>query len=145
MSSDSLLEVALDYCAATWPVFPVDRATKKPLVEWKPFQDRLPTEEEVKAWWQRWPQANIGMATGQLSGLVVIDCDSEDAARRFIETYPEAARTLQVRTGRGRHFYFQWAEDIRNSAGLLGPGIDVRGEGGFVVLPPSIHMNGEPY
>lgn len=130
------------------PVFPVIRATKKPYVSWKEYQNRLPTEEEVKAWWTKWPDANIGMATGHLSGLIVVDPDSQEATQDFIETYPEAKVTRQAQTGRegARHFYFINEPGITNDAGkLLGSGIDVRGEGGYVVLPPSIHANGKPY
>jgi len=100
----------------------------------------------IREWWTRWPGANVGMATGLMSGLLVIDLDSEEAIRRFLATYPEAGATLQAETGRGRHFYFQWQDGIRNDAGrILGEGIDVRGEGGFVILPPSIHSNGKSY
>ncbi len=78
----TLLDTALKLLgSAGMPVFPVGR-DKKPLIAWKPYQNRLPTEEEVKAWWNQHPYANIGMATGHLSGIVVIDCDSEDAARK---------------------------------------------------------------
>ena len=102
----------------------------------------MPTKQEVQECWSKWPEANIGMATGHLSGVVVIDCDSEKATKRFIEAYPEAENTRQVETGRGRHFYFQFVEGIQNDAGkLLGPGIDVRGEGGFVAEAQG--LNGE--
>jgi len=105
----------------------------------------MPTEQEVQEW-NRWSDTNLGMTTGHLSGLVVVDCDSEDATSAFIDSYPEAKETLQVQTGRGRHFYFLFEQGIRNDAGKrLGPGIDVRGEGGYVVIPPSIHANGKPY
>ena len=121
---------------------------KKPLVEWKPYQDRLPTEEEVTEWWTKWPDANLGMATGHLSRLIVVDPDSQEATQDFIETYPEAKVTRQAQTGRegARHFYFIHEPGITNDAGkLLGKGIDIRGEGGFVIVPPSIHANGKSY
>src|SRR5262249_27933663 len=63
-----------------------------------------------------------------------------------MKTYPEAKKTLQASTGRGIHFYFKWGKGIRNNvASRLGEGIDVRGEGGLVVAPPSIHPNGSSY
>ena len=142
----NLLNFALRKLEKGCPVFPVDRITKKPHVEWKAYQERLPTEVEVTAWWTRWPNANIGMATGHLSGLVVVDCDSHEATDHFIEEYPDSMKTLQVQTGRGRHYYYKFEEGIHNDAGkLLGPGIDTRGEGGFVIVPPSIHANGKVY
>jgi len=141
-----LVDNALKFLKAGKPAFPVMRETKKPYEKWKEFQNRLPTEDEITAWWNQYPDANIGMATGHLSGLVVIDCDSEGAANRFIEEYPEAKDTRQVQTGRGKHFYFINEPGITNDAGkLLGSGIDVRGEGGYVVAPPSVHANGRPY
>ncbi len=128
------------------PIFPVDRATKKPAVEWKVYQDRPPSKAEIMEWQRNKPGANIGMATGHLSNVVVIDCDSTESINRFINSYPEAQCTRQVATGRGRHFYFQHCDGVRNDAGrLLGAGIDVRGEGGFVVVPPSTHANGKQY
>jgi hypothetical protein len=144
----TLIDSALNLARRGKPVFPVDRLSKKPLVAWKPYQDRIPTRQEVRNWWTEWPDANIGMATGRLSGLMVVDCDSEEAVKRFTESYPEGRRTLQAQTGRegGKHFYFCFEERITNDAGkLLGPGIDIRGQGGFVIVPPSIHANGKAY
>lgn len=142
----SNLDEASKFIRQRKPIFPVDRATKRPAVEWKAFQDRPPSEAEIRACQRNKPSANIGMATGHLSGVVVVDCDSEVSITRFIKSYPEALGTRQVQTGRGRHFYFQHCDGIRNDAGkLLGAGIDVRGEGGFVVVPPSRHANGKQY
>jgi len=143
---NSIHKTALKLLGSGKPVFPVERATKKPLVAWGEFQNRLPTEEEITNGWTHYPDANIGMATGHLSGLLVIDCDSQEAAAAFIENYPEVNHSLQAKTGRGVHFYLQFEETIRNDAGrLLGPGTDVRGEGGFVIVPPSVHANGTAY
>ncbi len=140
------LDAALRLLKSGKSVVPVCRATKKPLVEWKSYQNRPPTEEQVKAWWTQWPDANVALITGIISGLVVVDCDSEGATDHFIESYPDAKDTLRVQTGRGQHFYFKFEESIRNDAGkLLGLGIDIRGEGGFVIVPPSLHVNGKSY
>ncbi len=143
----NLADTALDLARRGKPIFPVAR-NKKPLVEWKTFQDRAPTSEEAKEWWAKWPDGNIGLATGHLSGLMVVDTDSQEATQAFIENYPEAEKTLQAQTGRGgaRHFYFIYEPGITNDAGkLLGPGTDVRGEGGYVVIPPSVHFTGKIY
>src|SRR5215471_13525657 len=139
------LEAALSYLRHGWPVLPVDQDSKKPLVEWKPYQTQLPTEDEVKEWFQKWPKANIGIVTGGLSRLLVVDCDSEHALKRFGKLCPGADNTRQCQTGRGKHFYFRFEEGVRNNSGVLGTGIDVRGEGGFVIVPPSVHANGKPY
>src|SRR5215467_10135088 len=122
-------QAALSILAQGFPVFPVEHQSKKPLVKWQVYQNKLPTEEEVKSWWKKWPDANIGMATGELSGLVVVDCDTPEATEQFFQDHPDVANTLQSQTGRGGHFYFQFEPGIRNSSGILGQGIDVRAEG----------------
>ena len=160
----NLSDTALRIAAKGKPVFPVcwtdsvgqcipngpacKHPGKVPLVSWKPYQDHLPTEEQITTWWTKWQGANIGMTTGHLSGWIVIDSDSAVATKRFEDSYPEARDTLQAQTGRdgARHFYFVDEEGIRNDAGkLLGEGIDIRGEGGYVVFPPSVHANGKSY
>jgi DNA polymerase-1 len=165
---NSLLSAALGYHDAGIPVFPLcspawgphthyDTASKKqvecpetswgkhPLVRWRQFQTVLPSREKVERWWTRWSDANIGMATGHLSGLVVGDFDGhvavQEAKRRGLPS------TAFVRTGKpgGQHHYFAWSDDApRNFAGAVG-GIDYRGEGGYVVLPPSRHYLGPYY
>jgi len=110
------------------------------------LKDATTDTNTIRRWWTRWPDANIGLATGRVSRLAVVDCDSQEAVNGFLSAYSEAAGTAQVETGRGRHFFFQWEAGIRNDAGrILGEGIDVRGEGGFVILPPSLHANGNRY
>lgn len=137
--------VALDILKQGFPVFPVRPLGKTPLVPWKPYQENLPSEAQVGHWWRKWPNANIGMATGHLSRLLVIDVDSSEALNVLLKTCPTITRTAQAQTGRGWHFYFQWEAGIPNGTDRLAPGIDVRSEGGFVLLPPSIHKSGRRY
>jgi hypothetical protein len=142
----ALIDAALKLLQSGKPVFPVNRLDKKPYVQWKEFQSRLPSPEQVRTWWKLWPQASIGMATGRLSGLLIVDTDSAESTRRFETEFPEACATLQAGTSRGKHSYFTFEDGIRNDAGLvLGPGIDIRGEGGFVIVPPSVHARGTVY
>jgi hypothetical protein len=97
---------------------------------------------QIRRWWSRWPEANIGIPTGERSGLLVLDIDdhgftSLDALEEEHGPLPE---TLTVRTGGGgMHLYLKYppGSGIRNSAGKVGLGLDVRGEGGYVVAPPS--------
>ena len=80
--------------------------------------------------------------------MVVVDCDSKETARDFYKKLRDLGveNTLRVITGRGVHFYFQYREGIRNDAGrVFGAGIDIRGQGGYVLIPPSIHPNGTTY
>lgn len=104
----------------------------------------------IRGWWNRWPEANIGLATGE-SGFVVIDIDPRNGGTETWATIvaahgPELEDTTTTLTpSGGRHFIFRAPEGvpIRNSAGRLGPGFDVRANGGCIVLPPSTHVSGE--
>lgn len=85
---------------------------------------------------------NFAVVTGELSGVVVVDCDSDEAvreaARRGIPVTPTAT------SGRGRHYYLKWDGAVRNRV-QLGADIDVRGDGGYCIIPPSVHENGRRY
>jgi hypothetical protein len=105
----------------------------------------------IRAWWCRWPDANVGIRTGSVSSLVVVDVDPGhgglDTVRRLQAEGP-LPEGLRVRTGSGGwHLYFAHPGGvIRNSAGTaLGPGVDVRGDGGYVIAPPSRHRSGGSY
>jgi Bifunctional DNA primase/polymerase, N-terminal len=106
-------------------------------------KDATTDAERISKWWDMWPNSNVGIATG--SGLQVLDVESH-ALNELDELIAgrEWPRTPTVYTGGGGlHFYF--AGTGRNSVSKLGPGIDVRGEGGFVVAPPSRHVSGQSY
>lgn len=119
-----------------WSVIPVGR-DKKPLLNWKEFQERFASEEEIDLWFRMWPDANIGIVTGKISQLTVVDVE---AGGQF--NFP---RTFTVATGGGgRHFYYKYQEGVDNKARILEL-TDIRGEGGFVVASPSIHASGKPY
>jgi hypothetical protein len=95
---------------------------------------------------------NIGLATGTPSGLFVVDVDADDGRKTFAnieDKYGKLPQTISVITGRnagGEHLYFRLGgHRVRNSAGLFGAGIDIRGTGGYVLLPPSVHPSGRVY
>lgn len=119
-----------------WSVIPVGR-DKKPLLNWKEFQERHASEAEIDLWFRMWPDANIGIVTGKISGLTVVDVE---AGGQF--NFP---RTFTVATGGGgRHFYYKYQEGVDNKARILEL-TDIRGEGGYVVASPSIHSSGNKY
>jgi hypothetical protein len=102
----------------------------------------------ITGWWARWPDANIGVATG--SGLVVIDIDpahgGDKSFSAAVARLGDLGPTRMCRTGSGgRHLYYSTGTRIPCSQGRLGPGIDVRGEDGYVVAPPSLHISGRRY
>lgn len=147
-ASTSLPAAALELAALGFRVFPVAPRGKKPLI--KQWQRAATTDpEQVAHWWQKMPNANIGLATGKESGLFVLDRDGPAGNRSYAKLCcRELEATLQVRTGKGVHHYVLWPDDgteIRNSAGRIAEGIDVRGEGGYVVAPPSVHPSGAVY
>jgi len=84
----NFLKEALSYCKRGYSVIPIKPKGKKPLVEWTEYQTRIATEKKMKKWWKKWPDANVGIVTGNISGLVVIDCDSKGAVKRFMKDYP---------------------------------------------------------
>jgi hypothetical protein len=107
------------------------------------LKDASNDPDQVKAWWKQYPKANIGVCTGHASnGLTVIDFDLQKGAVSQDKGLPV---TLEVTTGNGFHLWFRSDQEIRNSAGKLGQGIDIRGWGGYVVAPPSVHHSGRVY
>jgi hypothetical protein len=115
------------------------------------LHDASTDPDTIAGWWMRWPTSNIGVATGAGSGLVVVDLDGQVGYDSILELQRAAGQALPdtawVRTPSGGwHAYFRWpGEPVPNSASKLGPGVDVRGDGGYVVAPPSIGANGTGY
>lgn len=132
-----LLKSALRYAAKGKPVFPVVPGGKKPLI--KDWPNAASTDpRRIHMWWSRWPGANIGTPTGERSGFWVLDVDRPEALEELEAQIGPLPPTPTVRTPRGgRHLYFRHVEGITNSPGSLPTGIDVRGEGGYVLVPPS--------
>jgi putative DNA primase/helicase len=146
---------ALSYVKIGKPIFPCNQLTKKPLVK-RGFLAASLEPDQIARWWHQWPAASIGMPTGIASGLFVIDIDVGDdrdglaSLRQLEQAHEPLPATRTVRTGGGGlHLIFHYPRDLGfdlgNSAGKLGPGIDTRGEGGYVVLPPSGHASGRWY
>lgn len=131
--------------AKGWAVFPCEPRGKKPLTD-HGLKDATTDPEKIRGWWTRWPDANIGFATGRYVVLDVDGPDGEAALASLERQHGPLPETLTAKTGRGRHVYFSAnGSRIRNSAGKLGEHLDVRGEGGYVILPPSMHMGGARY
>jgi hypothetical protein len=134
-----MLHHALEYWDRGWSVMPL--SGKKPAIpSWKALQRDRPTIGLLYHWFGIVNETshNIGVVTGKVSDLVVVDADSLEAARWWESTFP--ATPLICRTGKGAHFYFRHpGTEVRNGRHLLGRPIDVRGDGGYVVAPPSVH------
>ncbi len=164
---DPLLEGALWTVARIGHVFPVHSCDASGLCSCRktgcPSPGKHPRIQDwsskassdpdtVRAWWRRWPAANMGVPTGAVSGIVVLDVDGEIGAASLAELerkHGPLPKTFSSLTGGGgQHFLFLHnpRHPIRNKARFLGfAGIDVRGDGGYVVVPPSIHASGRSY
>jgi hypothetical protein len=158
---------ALDYASQGWSVFPVHGRTddggctcprvdcsspaKHPVTR-NGLLDATVNADQIDAWWQRWPWANVAVAAGEKSNIIVVDLDLYEPGCRAscAELAREIGRPPATRTaltgGGGLHqVYERPGFEIRNSAGRLGAGIDIRGDGGYIVAPPSVHITGKPY
>ena len=166
------LKAALAYAARGWPVIPLHNPKggvcscrkkdcssrgKHPRAE-HGLNDGSKDPKQIARWWEKWPDANLGILTGQESGLLVLDVDGMDgkaSLQTLTAAHGSLPKTLCAKTGRtgtdgkrkGAHYYFRApvGVPIRNSAGILGKGLDIRADGGYVVAPPSLHPSGLLY
>ena len=117
---------------------------KSPITSWKEYQTRLPSKEEVTRWFTEYPDANIGIITGRVSNLVVFDLDSAEALKYSQERGGFPA-TVKATSGKGEHHYMKHPGfETRNNVNRKLT-IDIRGDGGYIVAPPSIHGSGNQY
>lgn len=141
----SLINEALEYMELGFSVIPVNLNSKLPLVKWKRLQGEAATEEELIEWWEKWPDANLGFITGAISNVVVIDADTPERVEWLRATYPTSVFQTTGRDGGGLHgFYRPNGQLVKTIAGVL-PGVDIKGDGGFAVLAPSVHKTGRQY
>lgn len=144
-SVSGLAAAAVAYTLWGWSVFPLRPRSKEPLTA-HGVHDASSEPQVVAAWWAEWPQSNIGLDVYR-SGLVVVDLDP---ARGGVETWeklcgeyglPPYATTCSRTGSGGLHLIYRapLGLTMRNSNDKLGPGVDVRGRGGYIVLPPSVH------
>lgn len=159
MNDQTFLSAALNYAKYGWYVFPCHSIKngacscgnheckspgKHPRIK-HGLHSATSDESQIKEWWTKWPTANIGVKTGPDSKIWVVDADLPDGPGEVEKmNLPE---TLKQKTGSGGfQYFFQWnGVDIRNSAKALAPGVDIRGDGGYVIIPPSNHISGGHY
>ena len=141
-----LLAAALDYAARGLPVFPCLPRGKTPAIG-RGFHAATTNPATIRRYWTD-PERNIGIPTGASSGAWVLDVDGiegEVSLRDLEARHGAIPKTRSVITSRGRHVWFAYRDPIPSSAGRIGPGIDVRGDGGYVIAPPSVHETGHRY
>ncbi|MTI95193.1 MAG: DUF927 domain-containing protein [Firmicutes bacterium] len=166
-----MLKPALDYARRGWSVVPLYgiRKTedgklicnckagaackspgKHPWVSWVDYQKRRATQDEIRKWWFDRPASNIGIITGAISGIIVLDVDGAEGAKTLKNGKYLTPPTVISNTGRGWHYIYKHpGGDCRNFAGKIGetilPSVDFRGDGGLIVAPPSRHYTGNWY
>ena len=163
MTSDRQAE-ALALAARGWSVVPMHQGTgeycscrrprcpsvaQHPRVLWERWLSRRATPTDIDFWWDRWPEANVGVVTGWVSALIVVDIDPRnggDGTRAELEAEERAlpATVTSLTGGGGRHLYFAHPTHLVPSR-PLGAGVDLKAEGGVVVAPPSRHASGQEY
>lgn len=168
--SRELLEAALAYATRGWKVLPLhnptdaapcscddgaacDRSPGKHPRTRHGLKDATTNAAVIRQWWANWPHANVGILTGAESGFWALDIDTrkggEDTLERLRSIHGGIPHTAQALTGGGgEHWLFRHGGGelvIPNTVEALGPGLDVRGDGGYIVAPPSLHPNGRLY
>jgi len=155
------LKNALAYRKIGWSVLPMrpandphpndpDGEGKIPYVKWKQYQTKLPSEKTIRRWAKQFPKAQMGIVTGKASGFLSFDFDSPAALESFRSQY-DLPDTIYQDTGRlegGKQFLFKYPDngtEIRNSSSEIMDDVDVRGEGGLIMIPPSLHKSGKHY
>jgi len=150
MPEMSVSKAIEDYIGRGWSIIPIRARDKRPLIQWEEFQHRRADLAEAYAWFSSWPAAGIAVVTGSISNIVVVDIDprhgGDESIERFEQQHGRLPVTVECRSGGGgRHLYFAHpATFVRNKVGFA-PGVDLRGDGGYVVAPPSVHTSGVGY
>ena len=140
-----MLSAALKYHELGYSVIPFREMEKRPAIDWREYQQRRPETHEIRSWWTKWPKANVGIVTGKISGICVIDIDTPEGKEIIDSILPESITPVAADTPRGgQHLWFSMPDfDFRNYQGKNGiPGVDVRAEGGVIVCPPSVRAEG---
>jgi len=140
----SLLKAALYYQKMGFSVIPV-KQNKKPFIKWEKYQTEKAGPDQIQAWWKKWPEANPAIVTGKISGLDVVDVDTQNGLDALNEFLNDNLITPIAETpGGGWHYYFKYQPGLTNKARVI-TDTDIRTDGGYIVAPPSIGENGKAY
>jgi len=133
--------------AAEWALsvnlIPIHPRGKKPLVPWARYQEEFSWTDRP-GWKDQWPGMNYGLVTGSISGVVAVDFDKKDGKTLF-EKYQVAGTAPVSETANGFHALYMIPDEPIGNATRVVPGLDFRGEGGYIVIPPSVHPTGKKY
>ena len=141
-----LLRSAQEYAALGKRVLPCRPSGKEPLTE-HGFRDATADARQIHRFWKQWPDANIGIATGKASELLVLDVDPRHGGFKSLETlcahHKKTKTVVQITGGGGLHIFFKHPGSMRGMK--LAPGIEVKADGGYIIVPPSVHPSGPQY
>ncbi len=132
-----------------WNIFPIHYKAKRPITQ-HGFKDATNDIEQIKRWWTEHPKAGIGLPTGKVNNVIVIDIDPRNGGHvsfdRLLDEYDSLPHTVECLTGGGgNHYYLKYDDRINKSTLKDYPGIDIQSDGKYVILPPSTHPNGKQY
>ncbi len=149
-NGNAMREAALALLGLGWSVIPVEARGKRPIVPWLEYQSRMPRRDEVENWFKARRALNLAIVTGAVSNLVVLDVDpghgGTEALAALERSHGPLPETVEARSGGGgRHFYFTHPGTVVHNRIGLAAGIDLRGDGGCIVAPPSVHASGQRY
>lgn len=161
-----MLTEAMEFILRGWAIFPVHHmfnrkcscgnincksAAKHPLVR-HGFNDATNDINQIREWWNKWPSANIGVATGAISNIVVIDIDPKSGGHNSLQNIlrftGEQESTLIAQSGGhrdGRHYYYMHPGGVIRTIDGIRPGIDIKADKGCINAPPSVHQSGRTY
>jgi hypothetical protein len=147
LDKSSLLDAALDLARSGFKVFPCRPGGKEPLTK-HGFKEATDREVQIRELWTRRPDANIGIATGREHGIAVLDVDGSEGERLLAKLearYGKLPPTSRGKTGNGRHYFFALPDGCGPIPSSAGDGLDIRGDGGYVIAAPSVHPSGARY
>lgn len=153
---DSHLQAARNYHERGWAVIPMVNGTKIPHIKWKQFQSEFPSREQIDGWWTQWPDAGIAVILGDISKLIVADIDGEVPHQILMEHLGDIPEAPMVKSGSDDlyryHLFFRHPSDVASASSTTPwneksdpEKLELRGTGGILILPPSIHKSGRPY
>ena len=132
-----MIDQAVTYLKRGMSVIPLKPQDKRPLLSsWKDYQRKQMGIGDLKGFWKETPEANIGIITGAISGITVVDVDGDDGANALKEANIQLPETYTVKTQKGWHYYYKYNNLFKTGAGFL-QNVDVRNDAGYVVAPPS--------
>ncbi len=135
---------ALELRRQGYSVIPCKSGSKESLVPWKQYQKKPPTEKKIKEWGVKYPDANVGIVTGKVSRIIVLDLDGPEAERE-VEKRGGVPKTPCSKTRKGYHYVFRYPDFPVRSGSDKKLSIDIRADGGYIVAPPSIYPSGHEY